>query len=560
LVQVSPDAEEEPRVEDKQAFIDDEEDDDDDDMDVDAPGADEAPMIVNHEPSESWADAAEADTSSDRDRQESGEMSTGESREDMTPAPKDYYPERSRIFRTRARALVEENQAFVAANYGPSDRGFRTCRTCHAPVRCPDRRTLLRHAVSLGCLVRRVEADAATGRTKEDSPQGAAPVSTLAKTLPRSTAATPAKKQQRSVQLRLAVEEYWGRRFGPEGGGGLVLSSSSAAAAAASATTRGRRTCRHCHGMVSGTQTTHFLAHLAACTGIVPLVRDLGTILRTTLSGPLMASPPEEYAPGVAATKDGMECEEKEDEDERVDKDHIDARNDTEDEAKAPGNHIETAVEVPTPIEDPDGRRRRRTVFEENLAFLESHFGPADPSGARTCGVCNVPVHPSTPSILLRHAVTLECLVQRGQNALFGRNFPPNRRSVLLRRVSGAVEEYWVRRFDPDAAAPGLWKCRQCHGFVRGGHNALFVYHLAACTGVAPLVRDLEEISRSAVLAVLGRPPPQRLRRFDEDDTTSRLQCNGKREHGNRKAFPLSLCAAMVARASSGSSSGARSS
>jgi hypothetical protein len=220
-----------------------------------------------------------------------------------------------------------------------------------------------------------------------------------------------------------------------------------------------------------------------------------------------MASPPKEYAPGVAATKDGMQCEEKEDENgDDVDEDHIDASNHTEDEAPKPGNPFElraspTAVEVPTPIKDPDGRRRRRRVYEENLAFLEAHFGPADVSGARTCGVCNVPVHPSTPSVLLRHAVTLECLVQRGIKAAFGRNCPPNRRSVLLRRVSGAVEEYWVRRFDPDAAAPGLWKCRQCQGLVRGSHNAL-------CAGVVPLVRDLEEISRSAVLAVLGRPPP----------------------------------------------------
>jgi hypothetical protein len=512
VVQVSPN-EEEPRVEDKQAFIDDEEDDDDDDMDVDASCADEAPMIVNHEPSESGADAAEADTSSDHDREESGVMNAEGSREELTPAPIDY-PERRRIFRTRARILVEENQAFVAANYGPADRGFRTCRICHASVCCPDRRTLLRHAVSLGCLVRRVESDAAVGRTEEDTAQGvAAAVSASAKTLPCSTSGAPAKGQ-RLVQLRRAVEEFWGRRFDPAGGGGLVLSAAAdaAVAAASSTTTRGRRRCRQCHGMVSGTQTTHFLAHLAACTGIVPLVRDLGDVIRTALSGPLIASPPEEYAPGVAATRDGMECEE--DGDDHFVEDHIDASNDTEGEAAVPGNHIElraspTSVEVPTPINDPDGRRRRRrSVYEENLAFLEAHFGSVAPSGARTCGVCNVPVHPSTPSILLRHAVTLECLVQRGQNACFGRKCPPNRRSVLLRRVLDAVEEYWVRRFDPDAAAPGRWKCRRCHGFVRGCHNALFVYHLAACTGVVPLVRDLEEISRSAVSAVLGRPPP----------------------------------------------------
>jgi hypothetical protein len=277
VVQVSPQGEE-SHVGDKQALVDDDEeeedDDDDDDTETDAPGVDEAPMIVNHEPSESWADAAEADTSSDHDRQESGEMSTGESREDLTPAPKDYH-ERRRIFRTRARILVEENQAFVAANYGPPDRLFRTCRTCHVPVRCPDRRTLLRHAVSLGCLVRRVEADAAAGRTEEDLPQGAAPVSPSAKKLPRSTSGAPAKRQ-RLVHLRRAVEEYWGRRFDPE----------AAAAACSATTTRGRRRCRQCHGMVGGTQTTHFLTHLAACTWIVPLVRDLEEVIQTTLSGP----------------------------------------------------------------------------------------------------------------------------------------------------------------------------------------------------------------------------------------------------------------------------------
>lgn len=513
-VQVSQ-AEKEQRAVDTQNWTadeDEEAEEDDDDMEVDGYGAEEAPaQAINIAQPAHWTEAAETGRSPNYEREESDGITADSSREDMIPTPIRCV-ERSGIRRSH-RSVAQKNNAFVESNFDPADpEGFATCRICTASVRHHQKRCLLSHAVSLECLVQRVDSDAYPGAS-----QGAGSSQLGASVRPAN------RRLVRHGRVAAALSEYLEHHFDPvPGGGGYVVGAGNSA----EARKWGRRKCRHCHCVVLGKSYRAFMVHLASCTGVVPLVRDLGEIMQKILPECVISSPPEKDVPNFVAKPVQMECqvaEEKEEEDDD-DEYEYDARMDLEattaKEAPGAGNNIDqraspTAAVVSTPVTIPRRHHHDGSAFEENREFLECHFGPADSSDTRLCRICNAPVRPSLTSRLMRHALSLDCIARRVLTTATRRGACPKIGcSELAFRMARAVMDYRERRLLTDIIGgpilapgstatpdetPGRWKCRHCNRLVCRSGTSDILHHLAACTGVRPLVRDLEEIGQTII-------------------------------------------------------------
>jgi hypothetical protein len=142
---------------------------------------------------------------------------------------------------------------------------------------------------------------------------------------------------------------------------------------------------------------------------------------------------------------------------------------------------------------------------------VASTFGPADPSDVRTCMICNTPVRCRNCSISLEHILSLPCLVRRAERVALredpgaiGPSTNPGKRSSekVLRHASAALSDYCAREFDSAAAGEGTRirrSCRHCNWFIVGSNTYILLTHVATCTGIVKLVRDLEKISHTFI-------------------------------------------------------------
>jgi hypothetical protein len=191
-----------------------------------------------------------------------------------------------------------------------------------------------------------------------------------------------------------------------------------------------------------------------------------------------------------------------------------------------------------------------RNVFEENRRFVASNFGDADSCGFRTCMICSTPVRcRNNISKPLKHLVSLPCLARRAVLVAFRAasgaasakacTAPALRCSEkLLRRTAAALTDFCGDRFDSTAGegARLSWSCRRCNWFVVRSNTNVFLSHLAVCTGIVPLMRDLETIRHTFFTLA-----PAPLRHLDAAATPAPqdLQPHGSEERAVREGgFP----------------------
>jgi hypothetical protein len=208
---------------------------------------------------------------------------------DVEPAPPPPPSGDAALVRRPRGVIGGENRAFIEATFVPVDDdrgGCSTCTTCGKRVVYGSRMvtTLLRHAGTKFCLLRRVEL------RRDAQHRGSA-----------ATAATPAPIRRVTLTshdpgVKDALRNSWEKHFLPPDGKD-----------ADSACTSGLPwRCRHCNASIHGmNDQLRSFQHMAVCVGVVPLLDHLTTILQDIESAPpIEPGPPSVGAPGRSAWSD----------------------------------------------------------------------------------------------------------------------------------------------------------------------------------------------------------------------------------------------------------------
>jgi hypothetical protein len=530
--------------------------------------------------------------------------------EDLNPFPAEAAAAAAFAGRRPPSVVRRENQRFVSTTFNRADvaaapegqdrtgGGSLMCRMCGWRVQRggnPVLSTLLRHAVTSTCLLRRVVLGVGVVLGGGGASRGVS--SSEGAMVPPASSPAAARRVKalshftgRDPGVIAAIRSVRGKYYaGSSGAGGSAAAQPCC------------WTCRNCTAQVlarNGSQ--RLFQHVVVCIGVVPLVQSLTAALwefaarssrclalsyledkrtrspqdsATLFSVPSREPSEEENAaiapsrsapailPGIS-TRDGTVLH-----DSGVSPAPVEPSpaghtlDDPTPQQEDSMKHLVTARHVPArrgcnngsgPIEptpaggSPDGienlapaqssgasspihHLHHRKVFEENRDFVASNFGPADPSDVRTCMICNTPVRCRYCSISLKHILSLPCLVRRAERVAFredpgstGPSTNPGKRcsEKLLRHASAALGDYCAREFDSTAAGEGTRirrSCRHCNWFFVGSNTNILLSHVATCTGIVPLVRDLEKISRTFIQSCMRRQdaaaelPPQDL-------------------------------------------------
>jgi hypothetical protein len=276
--------------------------------------------------------------------------------------------------------------------------------------------------------------------------------------------------------------------------------------------------CRQCHEVVTERRIGHSLYNLATCAGVVPLVRDLEEISRTTLSAlthppnAAAATAPSAQSPPAPRQLDGRAVG-------------------TPDDGQVQAAVGVRLSEFGTSVLSPSGGSRGSSVIGEIARFVAATFAPAGPgSGAAVaCRICDERFSPAaTGRWMLRHSLGRYCLSRRVERELAAAGAAA--RSDLARACTAArcsqvvtrsLDEYRLRNFLPQGIAPPSlrsWMCRHCRETVCEGRWKLdkCLNHLAGCVGAGSVVGATGDIVRENVLSRLAearcgstRPSPR---------------------------------------------------
>jgi hypothetical protein len=367
----------------------------------------------------------------------------------------------------RAReVVVGENRAFIEATFVPADddrRGCSTCTTCGKRVAYGRNKvaTLLRHAVTNFCLLRRVEL-----QKRDAQRDGSAAAAAAAAASPSPIRLV--NPMSHDPGAKGAVRNVWENQFLPPVGNGNDADSAASAGLP--------WTCRHCtvpiHGM---NDQLRFFQHVALCVGIVPLLHNLSSIMQH-----IEPAPPQEPGPTSVGARSDIVRENRE---------------------------FVVANFVPAELHESSACK----ICGKQV--LHAH--------QRASQLLR---HALTSSCLLRRvandAAAEEGSMPRGSpHSAWGKLA----RSRTLPK--DAFRGVWVSHFRSldgnsplDASAAfGRWRCRHCSAAILvSRHNLLFFQHLSSCIGIVPLMRSLKAILQQLVLSGLSSNNDGKQRMSDE--------------------------------------------
>lgn len=466
---------------------------------------------------------------------------------DIAPTPAGV-PAAAFVGRRPPSVVRRENKMFVVAHFDRTERaddrngGCSRCKVCGRSVQLGTNpiRSLLRHAVTSTCLLRRVALG--TGAPRDISSDAR-----CVKALSHFTGRHPGVIE--------AFRSVWGTYY--------VGASEDADGSRA---TTSRWMCRNCTAQVFGcNQSQQLFQHVIWCIGVVPLLQSLTAALRefaASSSTCVALSYLDEKSTGrpeTSATRLHVPAQDSEEGNVAIAPsqsasttlpgDVNKTRNmpvhptatstecssvigcppssgiDTKD---GPGERhaIETeeaamddigsdkdvlpAVDGLAPQLAPagaSGSRLKKDIFTENREFVEANFEATELKGGSTCKICAAKVvyqNKAKVSQLLRHALTSSCLLWRVQMhaAQLGLPLVPIATNSPL--LTGVFQTVWRSHFstpgggtaEAEAEAASLlvpWSCRHCSTTILGhGNNRRFFVHLLGCVGIVPLLRALE--------------------------------------------------------------------
>jgi hypothetical protein len=174
-----------------------------------------------------------------------------------------------------------------------------------------------------------------------------------------------------------------------------------------------------------------------------------------------------------------------------------------------------------------DAGRTRAEIKEENRLFLSSNFSCS--AKAIACRICDKHLFQGENCYLLHHAVSLPCLAWRveresdrrpvaSEGTCTGGGFLPRLCiDVSGTAVTSALRVYREGHFGQLAGVPppqqDVLACRHCGSKVNRTESLHpYLYHLAVCVGVEPVIRDKKRHSqkgrryRAALLIVVSGP------------------------------------------------------
>lgn len=185
--------------------------------------------------------------------------------------------------------------------------------------------------------------------------------------------------------------------------------------------------------------------------------------------------------------------------------------------------------------------RPKTVVLRENREYVKSAFesvavdggsGSGEGRPAHECRICGAVLSPDRTQNLMQHLVGWPCLCRRVERRILasaaeGREDPVpvggdgagdksgliHLRRLRLSRACAAAPrcsearaawaEYMERSFSSLTAGTAGRSCRRCHTQILRIGNLPLLRHLAACVGIGPLVRDLEDILRTIVVSTM---------------------------------------------------------